>query len=83
MRCGNEVVHAAFGRKWSVELMGEKLEFVREVAQKEALDQFWAKVGAAQREWKRSIGTPPNDKAMLKQEFFRSAESRRILDAER
>jgi hypothetical protein len=46
----DEVVHANFGRRWSPELMGEELPFVREVAKRE-LDHFWGEVGAAQQQW--------------------------------
>ncbi|USK26858.1 hypothetical protein LIT32_15290 [Bacillus sp. CMF21] len=42
----DEVVHANFGRKWAPDLIGENIEFVREVAKKE-LDYFWDKVNAA------------------------------------
>ncbi|KKI90853.1 hypothetical protein WQ54_18155 [Bacillus sp. SA1-12] len=42
----DEVVHANFGRKWTPDLIGEDIEFVREVAKKE-LDYFWDKVNAA------------------------------------
>jgi DNA-binding ferritin-like protein len=49
----DEVVHATFGRKWSPELIGEDIEFAREVAQKE-LDHFWKEVGAAQQKWENS-----------------------------
>jgi len=43
----DEVVHANLGRKWTPELMGEELSFIREVAQKE-LDHFWSEVHKAQ-----------------------------------
>lgn len=43
----DEIVHANLGRKWSPELMGEELGFVREVAKKE-LEHFWSEVKKAQ-----------------------------------
>lgn len=42
----DEVVHANFGRKWTPDLIGENIEFVREVAKKE-LEDFWGKVNAS------------------------------------
>jgi hypothetical protein len=42
----DEIVHANFGRKWTPDLMGEDIEFVREVAKIE-LDYFWDKVNTA------------------------------------
>ncbi|UUZ86153.1 hypothetical protein LJK88_23685 [Paenibacillus sp. P26] len=46
----DEVVHAGFGRKWSPDLIGEDIGFVREIAKKE-LEHFWREVHAAQRLW--------------------------------
>jgi hypothetical protein len=49
----DEVVHATFGRKWSPDLIGEDIEFVRQVAQKE-LDHFWKEVSSAQQKWEET-----------------------------
>lgn len=46
----DEIVHANLGRKWTPELLGEELKFVREVAKKE-LDHFWKEVSAANEKW--------------------------------
>ncbi|MDF2960504.1 MAG: hypothetical protein K0S39_2239, partial [Paenibacillus sp.] len=46
----DEVVHAHLGRKWSPDLIGEDIGFVREVAKKE-LEQFWSEVRSAQQRW--------------------------------
>ncbi|TDG00821.1 hypothetical protein [Paenibacillus piri] len=46
----DEVVHAHLGRKWSPDLIGEDIAFVREVAKKE-LEQFWHEVRLAQQRW--------------------------------
>jgi len=46
----DEVVHANLGRKWSPDLIGEDIEFVREVARHE-LAHFWGEVRAAQQRW--------------------------------
>lgn len=46
----DEVVHAGLGRKWSPELIGEDIGFVRELAAQE-LEHFWEQVRAAQRQW--------------------------------
>lgn len=46
----DEVVHANLGRKWSPELIGEDIAFVRDVAAQE-LEHFWEKVRSAQRQW--------------------------------
>jgi len=42
----DEIVHAGFGRKWTPDLIGEDIEFVREVAKKE-LDHFWEEIHIA------------------------------------
>ncbi|MEH6993182.1 hypothetical protein V7075_10740 [Neobacillus drentensis] len=42
----DEVVHANLGRKWTPDLIGENIEFVREVAKQE-LEDFWDKVKAS------------------------------------
>lgn len=44
----DEIVHANLGRKWTPDLMGEQIGFVREVAQKE-LDHFWSEVRRAEK----------------------------------
>lgn len=46
----DEVVHANFGRRWTPELIGENIDFVRKVAKNE-LDHFWMEVGKAQQQW--------------------------------
>ncbi|MFD1674424.1 DUF455 family protein [Alicyclobacillus fodiniaquatilis] len=49
----DEVVHANLGRKWTPELLGEDIEFVRTVAQHE-LDHFWEEVQNAQQQWMKT-----------------------------
>ncbi|ULL17746.1 hypothetical protein DVH26_26775 [Paenibacillus sp. H1-7] len=46
----DEVVHANLGRKWSPDLIGEDISFVREIAKNE-LDHFWTEVRRAQAQW--------------------------------
>lgn len=50
----DEVVHANLGRKWSTELIGEDIGFVREIAKKE-LEHFWKEVRAAQQQWNEQL----------------------------
>ncbi|MCS7458592.1 hypothetical protein N0M98_00445 [Paenibacillus doosanensis] len=47
----DEVVHANLGRKWTTDLIGEDIGFVREIAKQE-LDHFWKEVREAERQWK-------------------------------
>ena len=49
----DEIVHAAFGRKWSPELIGEEIGFVREIASKE-LSHFRLEVSTATAKWKEA-----------------------------
>lgn len=49
----DEVVHANFGRRWTPDLTGEEIEYVRKAA-KEELDHFWQEVGNAQKRWDES-----------------------------
>lgn len=46
----DEVVHANFGRRWSPDLIGDEIGFVREIARKE-LEQFFGAVRKAEEEW--------------------------------
>jgi DNA-binding ferritin-like protein len=46
----DEVVHANLGRKWSPELLGEHISFVREVAGNE-MEHFWTEVKRAQEQY--------------------------------
>lgn len=46
----DEVVHANLGRKWTPELIGEEIGYVREIAKKE-LEHFWHEVRNAQEQW--------------------------------
>ncbi|MBO7742755.1 hypothetical protein I8J29_01010 [Paenibacillus sp. MWE-103] len=48
----DEIVHANLGRKWTPDLMGEELPFVREAAQKE-LRHFFAEVDKANKAFAR------------------------------
>lgn len=53
----DEVGHAHFGRRWSPELIGEDIDFVREVAQKE-LVHFREELNAAQQKWDGTVLFP-------------------------